>query len=98
MVRYGRQAIQQDQNALGISGDAYFWGISGSQLRQTTNTVADNSQLQFRFAPVSESTGIHAITPTGTASKSAYTLMGTRVPVACSNSIIITKGKKYLWK
>ena len=94
----GRQAIQQDQNALGISGDAYFWGISGSQLRQTTNTVADDSQLQFRFVPVSESTGIHDIKPIGAASKSAYTLMGTRVPIACSNSIIIINGKKYLWK
>ena len=94
----GRQAIQQDQNALGISGDAYFWGISGSQLKQTTNTVADDNQLQFRFVPVSESAGIHDITPIGATSKSAYTLMGTRVSAVCSNSIIIINGKKYLWK
>lgn len=94
----GRQAIQQDQNALGISGDAYFWGISGSQLKQTTNIVADDSQLQFRFVPVNESSGIHDITPARAATQSAYTLMGTRASAACSNSIIINNEKKYLWK
>ncbi|MGN0233740.1 MAG: glycosyl hydrolase family 28-related protein [Bacteroidaceae bacterium] len=94
----GRQAIQQDQNALGNSGDAYFWGISGSQLKQTSNTVADDDQLQFRFVPVNGSTGINDHTLTSAVSKYGYNLMGNRVFVPCTNSIIITNGKKYLWK
>lgn len=97
----GRHAIQQDQNALGLSGDAYFWGISGSQLKQTVNTVADETLLQFHFVPVSESTGI-ANTPTNTSNgyeekayQGFYLINGAKGMVTQRRNIYIVNGKKY---